>query len=202
MLGRRRQILSTPSGLVSFLLVALASCSSISGKKLIPCPDGSVRLQDVGGLPIVVKTPNRAVFILTESVYSVQRIDVDARGVVLPAVALADEVQATISPEPILLGPSEVYTIDPLRPASGSLDYGITLSADQYPTSVNGKISDTTITDVGAIVEQLMAKLAPAPVVQPQSGTNIVKALKQQKVRLVIVDLNTGAVEVKESSAR
>jgi hypothetical protein len=180
------------------LALMVAACSSISGKKLVTCPDGSVRMQDVGGLPIVVQTPNRAVFILTESVYSVQRVDVDASGVVQPPVSLPDEVQTTISQQPIFLGPSEIYTIDPLRPFAGSLDYGINLNDRQYPTSVSGRVVDTTVTDIGAIVQKLVEKFAPPKTPEPQAGPNLIKTLKVQKVKLVIVDLNTGAIEVKE----
>ena len=121
---------------------AVTGCASIAGHKLT-ITDGKVEsVTNVKGLPIVVQNPTRAMFVLTKATYDVVRVRASARpdGVVSEIREdVGPVVEMTLSDEPILLGPSEIYTIDPKRPFAGTTDYTIELE-NQYPKKFAGKL--------------------------------------------------------------
>jgi hypothetical protein len=183
------------------VFAASSGCSSIEGHRVVPCPGDpcQVCIQDVKGLPIVVKTPKRAVFFVTESVYElsqkVPRTSAEGGGSKLVSLGVT-ETETTISKEPIMMGPYELYTIDPMRPAAGSLDYEIGL-AEQYPTSIKGKVVDTTIVDTSKSIAELLEKFK-GPSVEKQAGEDIIRTLKETRIKLLEVDLETGGITVRD----
>lgn len=175
------------------LLVCSAGCTSIQGYRVWTDGQGRAVKQDIGGLPITVKTPTKAVFVVTTRTYRLTQPIVEG-DVVTGQRDLGRAAEVTISEEPFLLGPTEVYAIDLKRPANGTIDFTVEL-ADQYPTRVTGKVEDKTLEQVRQVVENLVAKLLPAPVV-PQAGEMVERTLLEQTLKLVVFDLQTGGVEV------
>lgn len=54
----------------------------------------------------------------------------------------------------------KVFIVDFKRPLSGTLKYNATFGSDQYFNSISGKLEDTTITDVAALVATVAPMLA------------------------------------------
>ena len=178
--------------------VVTASCSSISGYKVIPKEDGSVTTTKVRGLPILVKRPTRAVFIVTETVYAVSETVPDARTGQLVRRQFRDESETTISQQPILLGPSDIFTIDQKRPAAGKIDYSIEFE-ENYPKKISGNVQDETIEKVNKLLADIAEKLKPLMGVPPtvetkEAGAAMARTVKEQHIKLVIFDLQSGEV--------
>ena len=191
---------------VVMLLLALTGCSSISGYYLERDADGNVTgTQEVHGLPIVVQTPTRAAFVLTRSEYSATRtvIETSAAGeIVSKTTQLPNFSEATLSEEPIMLGPSEVFTIDPIRPFSGSIDYQMEFE-NQYPKKMAGKVDDKTFEGVANFLRDMVDKGLKPGGISKESGADesITRTLVMQEVSLVIIDLKTGEVTIKSLTA-
>jgi hypothetical protein len=187
----------------SIVAISLTGCETISGHKLTIDKNGVVTTTDVHGLPIVVKRPTKAVYIVTATTYSVSQQTIDANGVVGASVALPDQTEVTISDQPALLGPTEIFTIDPKRPAFGTLDYGINMT-DGVVTSLTGKLDDKTLGEIHQIVKDVLDKVIPTPSAptdntpDKQSGTLINRTLAKRSVSLAIFDLETGTVKVEK----
>lgn len=186
--------------------VALVACSSIDGYKVVHDANGEVTdVKNVGGLPIVVHTPTRALFVLTTTRYNATRVTLsqDAAGEVsMSRESIGEIVESTLSAQPVLVGPAEVYAIDPKRPAAGTIDYELELE-NQYPKRVKGALTDQTIEQLRELAKQLaetalQAAGLPAGAVAKQSGaTRLEKEVVSSKVSLVLIDLRTGGVEIK-----
>jgi len=186
-------------GMVALVVAVVAGCSSIRGYKVVePNFWGSYR-RNVGGLPIAVSTPNKAVFIV-----KVRRVKLTA--VVLKADGttstrdLGERLDTSINDKPILLGPTEVYTIDVRRPGAGKLDFSLELD-DQYPTKITGKYEDTTITEIKSLITELVEKVASSGItkgVQLESGEELHEVVVSETIKLVIFDLNDGTIKVED----
>jgi hypothetical protein len=195
------------AALLAILCVGwVGGCSSISGNRIVEGrdangnPSGKVDVTPVSGLPIVVQIPNKAVFIATVKEFSVTRVvpgGVDAQGnPTITTEKLANEFETTISPQPVFLGRPQVYTIDPKRPAFGTIDYGIDL-ANYYPTKFAGKVDDKTLSELTKFISDTLSKVLPTPgAVVKQAGEQTQRTLVAQSTRLVIFDLESNGVQI------
>jgi len=184
-----------------FTMLIASGCTSISGHKVVLDPDGGsvASVVDVEGIPIVVQTPTMAIFVLTKSHYNVIVKTVDDKGNVISQRDLGDVIETVLSETPILLGPSEIYTIDPKRPAAGSISYDMDFE-NQYPKKIKGTVQDVTIEQLRLLVTDLVDKvikpLGP-PKVSPLKGEVVEKRLISSKISLVIVDLVSQRIDIK-----
>ena len=182
--------------LLTAVSVGLTACSSIKGRKILATESGTKTI-DVGGLPIVVQRPTRAVFVLTETTYAVTLVAYEADGT-FSQESLPDQTEQTISEAPIFVGPAELYTIDPERPAFGTLDYTMEFEG-YYPTSINSKIDDKTIGELRGMIENLAGQIIPllTPRVEKQADAIIQRTPKDRRTSLIIMDLESGELEVR-----
>jgi alcohol dehydrogenase YqhD (iron-dependent ADH family) len=183
---------------VAFLLGA---CSSIQGTKLVAGEDGNVTKKDIGGLPITVKIPKTAIFVITKTVYSVveQTVirDLAAGEITVVSGAPQQFSEVTFDKEPIILGPTETYAIDPKRPFYGTIDYEIELT-EQYPSKFKGKVDDKTLEQVNQLIESMVSKLTGVPTVEKQAGEGIdtIRTVLSKEILLLIFDLQTGQYQL------
>jgi len=178
------------------LVVLFAGCSSIGGNKLVT-EDGRLVAREVGGLPISVQTPKWAVFFGVRSTVRVTAIreEKGADGTLrLERSAPREIVETTITPTPIFLGPTEVYTIDPKRPAFGTAEFALELT-NQYPVKFSGKSDDKTLGEIQKVVQQALGKG-----VDKQSGAEPAGTVERTVIAAesfaVKVDLASGAFTV------
>lgn len=146
---------------------------------------GVMKGERFDGVPVILTVPDKLGFLVTESVYSVTREVTLPDGSVEPKTT--EEIVTTMSDKPIPLGKSEVFTVDPRRPASGSGESNITLEAQGIKT-ISNKVVDTTITDLA----DALAKTKQA--FQTESGESdpATRVLKSQRQYLLVYDPTTG----------
>jgi hypothetical protein len=177
------------SRLTLVFVAFLAGCSSISGYKLNN--DGDPK--SVSGMPITVKTPKKALFFITKSTYEIRQLSVGDDGTVtMGAATMVSEME--VDKTPVYLGPTETYTIDPKRPAFGTIDYGMEFT-EQYPSKITGKVDDKTLDKLDSLIQGLAGELYPhIGTVQKQSGAaeTIQKTLVSREVLIYEVDLASG----------
>ncbi len=194
-------------GVALVSLAALAvGCTSISGHRIAKDSANKVTVQDVKGVPIVIQTPTRALFVLTTSEYELARVettfDKNAKAVTVKT-PLGHSREQVLSEKPVFLGPSEVYTIDPKRPLAGSIDYTIELEQQQLK-KIAGKLDDKTLEELRQLASDLadMALKAAAPTagVTKQAGEAalVERTLVGTTLSLVIVDLATGGIDIQQ----
>lgn len=182
--------------MVGAILFILGGCVSIDGYRIVE-QDGKVSKHRVGGFPIVVQRPKQAVFVVTRTTYAVSKVAIDASGT--PSIVpQKDEIEVSISDKPLLIGPSELYTVDFKRPAAGTIDYSMELS-NYYPTKIGGKLDDQTIDKLRQTALDLIEKFTPVPTdVTKESGAGITRNQKAVSLSLLIFDLETGEVTVRD----
>lgn len=173
------------------LAVAVTGCASIDGYRLVET-DAGLQRDDIGGLPIVVQRPTHAVFVIKRTTYAVARlVDVDVQGrETYEPVGDVDE--ASISDQPIMLGPSELYAIDIKRPAFGTIDYTVELE-NYFPTKIGAKLDDKTLDQLRQTALDVLDKLGPgAAEFSKESGAGIRRQQRSVALSLLIFDLATG----------
>lgn len=199
-------------GILALVMFIAPGCQSITANRITPVggvsgsPGGEIKTQPVGGLPIVVQVPSKAIFIATVTRYRVTRVTpaipdpatADVTGGVVEV--LPDEFKTEISKDPIFLGRPELYALDVKRPAFGTIDYTVDLK-DYYPTKIGAKIDDKTLGEITKFLSDTLSKLAGPGGVIKQSGEQIQREVVDQRVKLVIFDLATGKVEVVDPAA-
>lgn len=170
-------------------LSLLAGCSSYQSTHVIVDEYGVARGEKFDGVPITVTVPQKIGFWETVSTYEVTTTLTDAAGTVLD-VSTNKVTRKTVNPEPVLLGPSELFALDAKRPASGTGKSKIALNADkQYPTELTNDVTDNTIKDLTAAAETVIGGLTPQ---SDTSQRNVTERLIEQTVHLVVYDPKTG----------
>ena len=187
-----------------FTTCLVGGCSSIDGHHVEFDANGAVsKVTPVGGVPIQVKTPTKAVFFKTVQTFEVCEAFPGADGTLGPATC-RQEIQSTVDKDPQLIGPFQTYVIDQLRPFYGTAKEKIIFEKGQYyPSEISNEIDDKTFDQFRQIFEKVIDKglLGPsAPSegdVARQSGSVVTKTLKSSEVKMLIFDLKTGTLEVK-----
>ncbi len=172
--------------LATILVTSLGACSSIESTHLVRDQHGITRGEKFDGVPMVLTVADRLGFLVTEAVYEVTREVTKADGTVTQKVAR--ETVTTMSDKPIPLGRSEVFTVDPRRPASGTSDATIELE-NQGIKKISNKVTDTTITDLA----DALVKTKDA--FKPESGETtgeIKRVLISQRQYMLVYDPGTG----------
>lgn len=174
----------------SAALILLAGCSSYQSTHVIVDEYGVARGEKFDGVPITVTVPDKIGFWETVSTYEVTEAVFDADGNFLETRKLGRVTRSSISPTPVPLGPGEVFALDAKRPASGTGNSKFILDKDkQYPTEVSNNVTDTTITEVGKIADQMAGRFT-AQSATPESP--ITERLIEQTVHLIAYDPDTG----------
>jgi len=169
-------------------LILLAGCSSYQSTHVIVDEYGVARGEKFDGMPI--NLPVKTGFLETVSTYEVTEAIFDAEGNFVETRKLGRVTRSSISPTPLPLGPGLTFMLDAKRPASGTGNSKFVLNADkQYPTEVSNNVTDTTITEVGKIADQVVDRFTP------QSATPdspITERLIEQTTHFVAYDPDTG----------
>ena len=170
------------------LLALVAGCSSIESTHVVRDQFGVAKGERFDGVPIVVTVPDKLGFLVTEKIYEVTR-----------EVAQGDEVErrvwreteTTMSDTPIPLGKSELFTMDPRRPASGTGHANIDL-AGQYPTKIDNNVTDSTITDLAEAAAKVKETLTPEA---GETEGEVTRVLVSQRQYMLVYDPRTGRFE-------
>lgn len=169
-------------------LILLAGCSSYQSTHVIVDEYGVARGEKFDGVPINV--PDKTGFLETVSTYEVTEAIFDPDGNFVETRKLGRVTRSSISPTPVPLNPGQLFMLDAKRPASGTGNSKFILDKDkQYPTEVSNNVTDTTITEVGKIADQVADRFTPQSAT-PESP--ITERLIEQTVHLIAYDPDTG----------
>ena len=172
----------------------LAACSSFQSEHVVIDEYGVTKGEKFEGIPISVTAAKKLAFLETISTYQRYETSFDADGTASATAAVGKPYQKrTIDPTPIPLGRSEIFTIDPKRPASGTSRSSITLDKDkQYPTLITNDVTDTTL----QVAIDGAAKLADK--FKPQAATidnPFNEVLIAQEQHFLVYDPETGVLQ-------
>lgn len=185
--------------LVGAGVLMLTSCTSISGNRLHLDATGKlVGVENIGGLPILVQRPNRAVFVATTKVFDLYRVEPTATGTGTVVTKTGQtESETTVERTPILVGPYEVYALDVKRPMLGTIDYKMEL-ANAYPTKIEGKVDDKTLDKLMPLIDKLLSAGLGLPPVAKEAGEGVERRLARTETALVVFDLQSGTVTIQK----
>ncbi len=127
--------------------VSAAGCATIHSR-LYETDETGVRQEvKLRGMPVTIDVPTHLKVEVVEHHFYVAAPDGKlTRALIKPTRELAYDLKST----------KELYTTDFKRPASGSVDLGLTMKG-QYFSKITDNTVDTTITDVAALVQAVIA---------------------------------------------
>lgn len=143
-------------------------CRSAVSTHVIPCPDGvGWEQKRIRGVPVMVKLPSHVEVVVFERRY------VTSDGKSLCCDELKTRELVTKHVEYNKIEKDEVFVVDSVRPAAGTLAYSATFNGQFFKT-FNSKIEDKTIEEITKIVNALPKPPIPgAKAAASASGSNI-----------------------------
>ena len=176
------------------LCALLAACSSYSSQHVIVDEYGVAKGAKFDGIPISVTAAKKLAFLETIGTYQRYETSFDADGTAGATVPVGKPYQKrTIDPTPIPLGRSEIFTIDPKRPASGTSKSAITLDKDkQYPTLLTNDVTDTTLQVALDAAQKMADKFTPQAATKDNPFNEV---LISEEQHFLIYDPETGVLQ-------
>jgi hypothetical protein len=148
--------------------LGLLGCRSAVSTHVERDPDarGGWATQHMRGVPVTVRVPNQLEVRLVEYRY------VDASGA--PVMLDGTMTQLTsLHAETIVRERDVVFTVDAVRPASGTLTYSSEFTKQQFFKDFNSKVVDTTIQDIANSIKSITSTIGGLPKVAPKSAVGV-----------------------------
>ncbi len=171
----------------------LCGCSSYGAQHLVVGPDGEViKGERFDGVPMTITVAEKLAFLVTESTYLVTTPVLAADGT-SPSVQTR-QTRTTISPTPIALGRTELFTLDAMRPASGSGHSSFQFNDRQSPDLISNEVTDTTLKDILENLDKVKDTFAEQAT-QAGAVPGSTEILLSQSQYFVVYDPETGRLQ-------
>ncbi|HET6328504.1 MAG TPA: hypothetical protein VFG04_27725 [Planctomycetaceae bacterium] len=172
--------------IVGTTLVTLCGCSSFSSTMLNRMDDGTLvanpngrprpkdRARPYKGIPVALQVPTHLDVFIDETYYLAPSASGDGTFDELPFGRL-------LNVRTQLIKTKKVVMVDFKRPIAGTLDADAKFTDQQFFSSIDNQLLDTTITDTGALVATILKSATPATGELP-TGPTLTGEIKRSRV--------------------